>query len=66
MLSFLRGTSQDSEQRTMAAKKDEKKTGKPIPGNSNWGLITGVIERDLVNPLNSVRSAHALYGDVFW
>lgn len=38
---------------------------KPIPGNTQWDLITGTFERDLVNPLNSVRSAHQLYGEIF-
>lgn len=72
MLSFMKSSHKEDESKsdTMSNKKTSKKAkkteGKPFPGNSNWGLVTGVIDRDLVNPLNSVRSAHALYGDCFW
>lgn len=41
------------------------KKGTPIPGNTQWDLIMGKMVRDLDNPLNSVRSAHGIYGNIF-
>ncbi|CCG80735.1 Bifunctional P-450:NADPH-P450 reductase [Taphrina deformans PYCC 5710] len=47
------------------AKLRSTKKGTPIPGNSQWDLVVGKLVRDLDNPLNSVRSAHGLYGNIF-
>lgn len=61
------GSSAESLANTTVQKKVKMnpKQGTPIPGNSTLDLLRGTIVRDLNNPLNSVRSAHALYGSIF-